>query len=263
VNATLLRWTRGAVLGVFALAGTANAFVIDTDGHGHDLHWNHFPVSYNLVAGNVPHGAEGEQAVHAAFQTWEDASSAMHYEYAGYVGQGAQANDGHNIVYWVYGGWPYDPSLAAVTFRYFDLTDGSIIDADILFDGDNYDWSIGGDDFDIQNSATHEIGHFGGLGHSLDPSATMYATTIARETSKRILSGDDIAGLDALYGGVILSSTSNRQVVGTSSSGANGGGGGCSLSRTPGASAGPGELGTVIFVLAYLALRRRPARRRS
>ncbi len=258
----ITRTLRVASLAVLLLAGVANAYVIDTDGHGHDLHWNHFPVSYNLVAGNVPHGADGEQAVHASFQAWEGASSAIHYQYAGYVGSGAQANDGRNIVYWVYGGWPYDPSLAAITFRYFDMTDGSIVDADILFDGDNYDWSIGGDDFDIQNSATHEVGHFGGLGHSLDPSSTMYATTYPRETDKRSLDADDIAGLDVLYGGVIVSSTSNKQVVGTSSSGANGGGGGgCSLARSPSAATGPGELTTVIFVLAFLAFRRRARRR--
>jgi len=262
VNVTL-RSLRFASLAILALVGVANAYVIDTDGHGHNLHWNHFPVSYNLVAGNVPHGADGEQAVHAAFQAWENASSAIHYQYDGYVSAGSQANDGHNVVYWVYGGWPYDPSLAAITFRYFDMSDGHILDADILFDGENYPWSVGGSDFDIQNSATHEVGHFGGLGHSLDGSATMYANTNARETEKRTLENDDIAALDVLYGGVTLATTSNRQVVGSSAAGTGGSGGGCSLSRSPGVPAGPGDLGCVLFVLAFLALRRRAARRRD
>jgi MYXO-CTERM domain-containing protein len=52
---------------------------------------------------------------------------------------------------------------------------------------------------DVQNTATHEEGHSIGLAHSLDPLATMYATAPAGETSKRILSDDDIAAVCTIY----------------------------------------------------------------
>ena len=258
----MLRAFALAILGVAALAGSSSAYIIDTDNHGHQLHWNRFPVTYYLVGGNVPRGGDGEQAIHNAFQTWENASNAIHHEFGGYVGQGVQANDGQNLVYFVQQGWPYDPALAAITFRYFSTGDGHILDADIIFDGENYDWSVGGSNYDIQNSATHEVGHFEGFGHSTDSDATMFASTTARETSKRSLGNDDIAGLDALYGGVILSSSTNQQVVGSSASGTGAGAGGCSLAGADGTPAGPADLACVVLVLAFVLLAQRSAKRK-
>ena len=258
---------------VFALAAalgvavSAQAFVLDEDGHGHPLHWKDMPVSYYLVANNVPAGADGEAAVHQAFETWNAASTNVNYEFAGYVTQGVQAFDGKNIVYWVFQSWPYDQNLAAITFRYYDTTDGHLLDADIVFNGDQFTWDVGGADYDIQNSATHEAGHFSGLGHSTDPTATMYASTYADETGKRTLSADDIAGIDAIYGGAPTAVNSTEKVVNTtapasSSSGVGGGGGGgCSLDR----SGEPARLSDLVWVGALLVslLRRRAVKSES
>jgi hypothetical protein len=52
---------------------------------------------------------------------------------------------------------------------------------------------------DVQNIATHEWGHFIGLGHSLTQSATMYAYSENGDVAKRVLSSDDVAGIDAIY----------------------------------------------------------------
>lgn len=52
---------------------------------------------------------------------------------------------------------------------------------------------------DLQNVVTHEAGHVLGLGHSLDPTATMFAQAPAGETSKRTLAADDVSGLCAIY----------------------------------------------------------------
>jgi MYXO-CTERM domain-containing protein len=52
---------------------------------------------------------------------------------------------------------------------------------------------------DLQNTVTHEAGHFIGLAHAPDPAATMFATTRAFELDKRSLSADDIAGVCAIY----------------------------------------------------------------
>jgi hypothetical protein len=52
---------------------------------------------------------------------------------------------------------------------------------------------------DLQNTATHEIGHTLGLDHFSDPTATMYATAPEGETAKRTLHPDDIEGICAIY----------------------------------------------------------------
>ena len=52
---------------------------------------------------------------------------------------------------------------------------------------------------DLQNTLTHESGHFIGLAHSPVPGATMNATTQPGETLKRSLAPDDAAGVCAIY----------------------------------------------------------------
>ena len=52
---------------------------------------------------------------------------------------------------------------------------------------------------DLENTVTHEVGHFLGLAHSGVATSTMFATTAPRETSKRDLAADDAAGVCAIY----------------------------------------------------------------
>ena len=52
---------------------------------------------------------------------------------------------------------------------------------------------------DVQNVVTHEAGHVLGLGHSSDPTATMYASAPLGETAKRTLAADDANGLCSIY----------------------------------------------------------------
>jgi len=87
-----------------------------------------------------------------------------------------------------------------------------IIEFDIMFDTD-YTWGDAGDTdeehlgdlaiMDLQNIATHEIGHGLGLGDLYDSSAseeTMYGSSEYGETKKRTLYLGDIAGIQELYG---------------------------------------------------------------
>ncbi|MDB4987842.1 MAG: hypothetical protein JWN04_3020, partial [Myxococcaceae bacterium] len=55
------------------------------------------------------------------------------------------------------------------------------------------------DAVDLQNVATHEIGHFLGLAHSADARATMWCAAERGDHEKRTLESDDELGLCAMY----------------------------------------------------------------
>ena len=90
--------------------------------------------------------------------------------------------------------------LVAITPVDFDPSSGKIIDADILFNGTK-PFSTSGDagKFDIQNIATHEVGHFVGLDHSAVIGATMNPFANTTDTRLRSLEADDIAAAGAIY----------------------------------------------------------------
>ena len=250
------------------LGAPAHGYVMDTDGHGHPLWWaGSNGIGYRLIAGNVPEGTTGEDAVHRAFASWSRASANLEYRFDGHDEDAVQRNDGKNLVYWVYEDWPYDSALAAVTFRFYDTRNGKLIDADIVVNGENYSWSDGGSGYDIENSLAHEVGHFGGLGHSDDSSATMFGRTRAHETAKRSLEADDLAGLEAVYGGVAGSAQAGSRLDAAAASDASasegsGSGGGCAIARTT-SPRGLEDWLPIFVLLALLRLRLRRARRGS
>ena len=114
----------------------------------------------------------------------------------------------------------YASALIKITWKYIDgpnnqlgktsltyRTDTrAITSATITFDsGDKYFTSstekcgVFGDRFDIQNIATHEMGHAINLGHVSDKLQSMYSTAFAGETLKRTLGNGDKAGVKNLY----------------------------------------------------------------
>ncbi len=109
------------------------------------------------------------------------------------------------------GCWSFDQNVIAVTTTTFREKTGELLDADIEFNEANFDFtdvdapacSRGRRppcvSTDLQNTATHEIGHFFGLDHATDPQSTMFASAGAGETSKRILAADDRLGICEIY----------------------------------------------------------------
>jgi Matrixin len=105
--------------------------------------------------------------------------------------------------------WEYiDGPLKQVGYASYSYNTATkeLISAKIVFDsGDK--WFISpvhrcggiGSSLDIQNVATHELGHAIGLGHVTDKLLTMYPVSMAGETLKRILGNGDKRGVDFLY----------------------------------------------------------------
>jgi len=114
--------------------------------------------------------------------------------------------DGVNAVFYL----PRDSGFGALatTYTFVDRGSGSILGFDVVFwdrDGaEVFDWSAEGapskTEFDVQDTAAHELGHALGLGHSDIRGATMDRYGTMGSTSARSLHPDDRAGIEFLYG---------------------------------------------------------------
>ena len=92
-------------------------------------------------------------------------------------------------------------SALAVTVVSF-FSDGSIVDADILFNPTvAFSTTLAPNTYDLQSVATHEMGHALGANHSGVLSATMFYGVQAQINSPSALSADDVAFLTSAYPG--------------------------------------------------------------
>ncbi len=170
---------------------------------GRGVKWKDLPVNYvihpDLDAGAVSAGAE----------EWDSHTSAnLVGSYS--TDKGAtwddETPDGRNEM--VFGDYPQSGVIAVtIIWGYFYGPPGQreIIEFDILFDTD-FTWGDATKDpsvMDLQNIATHEIGHGFGLGdlyNSECAEETMYGYSTEGETKKRDLNAGDITGIQELYG---------------------------------------------------------------
>jgi hypothetical protein len=187
-------------------------------------------------------------AVQRAAANWNDATAECSYvgltveepqdgAVPGYDRDGPNTN----VVYWRTEFWgadpgtPYPPSAAGITtLRFFDEpgsdTAGELLDADIEINAVSFEFSTGGCDasageLDLENTITHEMGHFLGLDHTchdglanpprddqgnpipdcsstLPPEvrqATMFSVARACEDFMRTPEPDDVAGICGIY----------------------------------------------------------------
>ena len=142
----------------------------------------------------------------------------------------------------------------AVTISYADESTGEIVEADTIFNS-AYEWttvdgasaSEQGDcdgRYDLQNVATHEAGHFFGLGEDYeDPTTTMYVSSKICQTSKRTLSPPDVSVATGLYAGA----TAPAQA--------------CNLTMSGPTGKQTGGIAFAALVIAAIALARTTARR--
>jgi hypothetical protein len=110
--------------------------------------------------------------------------------------------DGKNTIVW--GNYP-TPGVIAVTILWYNRATKTILEFDIVLDTD-YAWgnaTTNPNVMDLQNIATHELGHGAGLDDLYQSAAyqeTMYGYSSYGETIKRDLYIGDKAGITKLYG---------------------------------------------------------------
>ncbi len=98
------------------------------------------------------------------------------------------------------GFFPPGSGIVAVTPLTF-FTTGQIIDADVLFNGGGFKFTTSSEPggFDVQDVATHELGHLLGLDHSGCAGATMFPYVDQTVILHRSLSADDARGIESIY----------------------------------------------------------------
>ncbi len=99
--------------------------------------------------------------------------------------------------------WPSEllAGVAAQTVLRVDAA-GFFRDADIHLNAVDHRFTIDGSNgtVDLRGVLTHELGHVVGLGHSTDPTATMFAS-VSDVATWRSIESDDVTGLCSLYPG--------------------------------------------------------------
>ncbi|MBK9265065.1 MAG: matrixin family metalloprotease [Polyangiaceae bacterium] len=150
-----------------------------------------------------------------AFQTWEEPACDelsggkpnIHVENMGpiecdLVQYNSRAANANVVVFrdlnWPHPSGPHNIALTTVTY---DTRTGEIYDADMELNTAEFGFSTSDGDVqtDLLSVLTHEAGHFLGLTHSLDSSATMWANYTTGNLGPRTLAVDDIAGICSVY----------------------------------------------------------------
>jgi hypothetical protein len=160
--------------------------------------WNKTSLTYAFSSGTADvAGDEERAAVRNAFVTWSRAVQIAFRE----VGTG---DDPDILIGWTNANCG-DADMTGVTLAHADYPPGcgyfgNARPRPFHFDDQEHAWCIGAvvNQYDVESTALHEIGHLLGLQHSGVAGAVMFPTA-SPNTTKRALAPDDIAGIQSLY----------------------------------------------------------------
>ena len=210
-----------AFIVITIMCSSTHAFIVEKTNSGKEIKWFNLNVPYSINDAGGPYGSPS--AIKTSMQTWTDVpDAALIFKYAGTTSSSAWGvKDGQNIVCF---GNITEPGVLAINNFWFYSNTGELIDSDIKFNT-NYSWSAAGasDKYDVQNVATHELGHSLSLADLYcvaDSEKNMYGRSDIGETKQRTLDQDDINGIIYLYGNnnSSTSSTTTASTISTTSS---------------------------------------------
>jgi MYXO-CTERM domain-containing protein len=186
----------------------------DTDC-GKVLFWGKPCVSFSMQqdASSQVSLTEATSVFEEAFEAWTGAACGNGHPRVEVIDLGPVECHAHeynkqsanaNIILFQDETWPHEgaSSTLALTTLTFNTQTGEIYDADMELNSANSNFSTDEDPavtHDLLSVATHEAGHFLGLSHSSDLSATMFRDYIPGTTTLRTLEADDIAGICEIF----------------------------------------------------------------
>ena len=191
------------VAGLSLASGTVQAYNL----MGFD--WNYLggsPVTVNFYINpncTDPTAPDELGACQSALNTWNNAGADFAFNYAGLSYYTASAYNGQNTVCWNPGS--SGGALATATSWYIGV---NMLEADVEFWDAPWVWNTTwptGSQFDVESVGLHEMGHTLGLDHSQYSQAVMWPYISYGEVH-RALHQDDINGIIAIYGAVIIPS---------------------------------------------------------
>ena len=168
--------------------------------------WTTTPVNYVISIANTDglNASEMVNAIYSSASTWDASTSANLFNTESITPNTLPwgAKDGKNSL--MFGPYSNNGVIAVTSIYYTNGKFSQIQDSDILFNT-YYAWSTTGNPsaMDLQNIATHEIGHLIGLSDIYQTrcvDVTMFGYSDYGETNKRTLESADITGLQKLYG---------------------------------------------------------------
>jgi uncharacterized protein (TIGR03437 family) len=147
---------------------------------------------------------EVDQAIDRSFQSWENvpSSTIAFTKGPGFTSNKTNLPDAFDIF------WLEDTTIiddddisGALAVSFVGSVNGEIVDLFVVFNGNQATWATDGSPgaFDIQQVATHEIGHCIGLDHSPNAASTMFPRTGDGSIQARSLSPDDQIAASVIY----------------------------------------------------------------
>jgi hypothetical protein len=189
------------------------------DNTGPSLNWPGRAATFKInqaISSDIA-AQDGIDAIRTSFDTWHQVPGGdFTYTYGGVTQSTAVGYDflhqdeNENIVIFQKT-WSHDPLIIGLTTATYNPATGEIFDADIELNNQGYTFSTSDTDVqtDVQNTVTHEAGHFVGFDHTDKPgstiptdcatAATMSKTTRVGEISKRVLAPSDEMGFAFVY----------------------------------------------------------------